>query len=749
MFKLKQLILASALLSASFGAFAALYYVSPSGNDNTGAKDDELKPYKTPGKVAKLVAPGDTVYLKNGTYDPFKLTISGTSESTRITWKAYPGHTPEVKFKTGGQWTTIAVVASYQTIDGLTVTGNNDNVTLGEAEADYNKSVSTFFLTNPVTGVADINPATGKAVTVDTPNPTYVDKYYGSDAFNNSGIGIDNYLEDHKTLKTTRAHHLIVQNSTVRKFGCNGIVAQPGDYVVIRNNRIYENAWYSRYGCSGLSIYSINEDPNDTYTGYRNIITGNKIWNNRGKVRWLEVGKYSDGNGFILDIGQLDTAGQSFKGSTLVANNLVVNNGGSGIHALRQQRIDIFNNTAYKNGAMVNYADIYASQSEDVRLFNNIVYSRPQADKAKFNNSGQNKNVKYNYNIYYDATTSTPTIAEGTKGANDLIVDPQFVNPGLDPLTADFSLKPTSPAINSGSYIAGVTPEVDIDGVTRITTAIDRGAYEAGKPFINSASTALGTVNVDLTYQIVATNAPTAYAATGLPAGLSINTATGIISGKPTAAGTFSVTASATNAAGTTSATITFTISNLPTGWDVSTTTSVGGKVESVNHTNGKWTVAARTNRVNGNSDSYAALWQSALVNGDVTIRAKVIDNSDDSTFSAAGVTLRETEGVGSIHVSTLVSPQKGVTYVRRTATDGKSIITAGPNFSKDVYVELKRVGNVITSSASTDGGATWTLVRRETVVLKNPIRVGLMTTSSGVGNLNTATFDNVTVIKP
>jgi Putative Ig domain len=749
MLNLKSLTIAAVLLSATLGASAANFYVSPSGSDTTGAKNDELKPYKTPGKVATLVAPGDTVYLMNGTYSPFTLSISGTSEATRITWKAYPGHTPEIKY-TSGKWSTIAVNASYQTIDGLTLTGNNDNVTLAQAEADLNKSIPMLYVSNPKkANQPDINPSTGLAVTADMPNPTYVDKYYGDAAFNNSGVAIDNYESDHKTLKTTRAHHLIVQNSTLRKYGCAGIAAQPVDYIIIRNNRIYDNAWYSRYGCSGATFFTINENPNDTNTGYRNIVSGNVMWNNRGKVWWLEVQKYSDGNGFILDVMKKDTANQDYKGRTLISNNLVVNNGGSGIHAFKQNRADIVNNTAYMNGDKVGYSDVYASESEDIKIFNNIVYSRPKAEGGKFNNNYLNKQVIYDYNVYFDPTTTTPTIASGTKNTNDLIINPQFVNPGLNPLTADFSLKSNSPAINSGSYIAGVTPEVDIDGVARITTAIDRGAYEAGKPFINSASTALGAVNVDLTYQIIATNAPTAYAATGLPAGLSINTTTGIISGKPTAAGTFSVSASATNTAGTTSATIAFTISNLPTGWDVSTTTSVGGKVESVNHTNGKWTVAARTNRVNGNSDSYAALWQSALVNGDVTIRAKVIDNSDDSTFSAAGVTLRESEGVGAIHVSTLVSPQKGVTYVRRTATDGKSIITAGPNFSKDVYVEIKRLGNVITSSASTDGGATWTLVRRETVVLKNPIRIGLISTSSGVSKLNTATFDNVTIIKP
>src|SRR5207248_3462033 len=65
---------------------------------------------------------------------------------------------------------------------------------------------------------------------------------------------------------------------------------------------------------------------------------------------------------------------------------------------------------------------------------------------------------------------------------------------------------------------------------------------------------------VAFSYQITATNNPTSYSATGLPAGLTVNTTTGLISGTPTTAGTYTVTISATNSGGTGSATLTLTI---------------------------------------------------------------------------------------------------------------------------------------------------------------------------------------------
>src|SRR5258707_9275892 len=72
-----------------------------------------------------------------------------------------------------------------------------------------------------------------------------------------------------------------------------------------------------------------------------------------------------------------------------------------------------------------------------------------------------------------------------------------------------------------------------------------------GAPVITSGTTASGTVGSAFSYQITATNTPTSYGATGLAAGLAVNTSTGLISGTPTAAGTATVNLSATNGGGT------------------------------------------------------------------------------------------------------------------------------------------------------------------------------------------------------
>ena len=85
-------------------------------------------------------------------------------------------------------------------------------------------------------------------------------------------------------------------------------------------------------------------------------------------------------------------------------------------------------------------------------------------------------------------------------------------------------------------------------------------ALAAAKPKITSATTRSGNAGVADSYQITADQVITTWGAAGLPPGLTVNTATWLISGNPTTPGTYSVALSATNANGTGTATLTWTI---------------------------------------------------------------------------------------------------------------------------------------------------------------------------------------------
>ena len=90
--------------------------------------------------------------------------------------------------------------------------------------------------------------------------------------------------------------------------------------------------------------------------------------------------------------------------------------------------------------------------------------------------------------------------------------------------------------------------------------------YRPAAPVIISALTRTATVGTAISnYTITASNSPTSYNASNLPAGLSVSTSTGVISGTPATAGSVSTTISATNAGGSGSATLVFTIGSAPT----------------------------------------------------------------------------------------------------------------------------------------------------------------------------------------
>ena len=127
---------------------------------------------------------------------------------------------------------------------------------------------------------------------------------------------------------------------------------------------------------------------------------------------------------------------------------------------------------------------------------------------------------------------------------------------------------PAGLTVNTATGLISGTP------TTAATTAVTVGAINGGgtgtkaltitvtvaAPVVSSAATASGKIGTAFSYQITATGGATSYSATGLPAGLTINTATGLISGTPTTAATTAVTVGASNAGGTGSKALTITV---------------------------------------------------------------------------------------------------------------------------------------------------------------------------------------------
>jgi hypothetical protein len=93
-------------------------------------------------------------------------------------------------------------------------------------------------------------------------------------------------------------------------------------------------------------------------------------------------------------------------------------------------------------------------------------------------------------------------------------------------------------------------------------------------PVITSATTATAILNQSFTYQVTATNAPTSYSFSNVPAGLVSSTSTGLISGTATATGSSSIGITVTNAGGSGATTLVLTVETPYQAWQNSVFTS-------------------------------------------------------------------------------------------------------------------------------------------------------------------------------
>ena len=163
---------------------------------------------------------------------------------------------------------------------------------------------------------------------------------------------------------------------------------------------------------------------------------------------------------------------------------------------------------------------------------------------------------------------------------------------------------PSTATLKAMAYKTGYNNSTVTSGTYTITIP---------KPVISSPDTADTQTGASFTYQIIASNSPTSYSATGLPPGLSVNTATGLISGTPTRPGVYAVTIGATNGGGITTSILTLTIlATLPYTTDFET--ADGYTLGSLNNQLG-WSVTQGAAQVTA-TDHFSGIQSAQLAAG-------------------------------------------------------------------------------------------------------------------------------------
>jgi hypothetical protein len=181
--------------------------------------------------------------------------------------------------------------------------------------------------------------------------------------------------------------------------------------------------------------------------------------------------------------------------------------------------------------------------------------------------------------------------------------------------------------------------------------------------------------------------------------------------------------------------------SNLPSPWadrDIGSVPIAG----SAHDNSGTFTLIGSGADIWGTSDAFHFVYHTLAGNG--SIQARVASVLEASTWSKAGVMIRESLAANSKHALMLVSAAKGVALQWRPSTGGSTLNVTGSTAAPPRWVRLVRNGTTITGYESADG-ATWQVVGSETISMASTVYVGLAVTSHNTSAATTAIVTNVT----
>jgi len=481
---------------------ANFYYVSTSGNDsNPGTL---ALPFRTIQKGVSVLTPGDTLFVRGGTYlETISIGVSGSSTAP-ITISSFPGETPIIDGNNtlpGYIYSPlVSMHGSYLIFDGFEV----KNSTGRGIQTDGSDNI---IKNNNVHYIQDIG-------------------IYSAGSYNT--------IENNKVWRAVDSNY--THGGTWPGALAFGSVNSPNDspYVIVRNNEVYQNS-----GEGILCLYTDN-----------GIIEGNIVRDNWAEDIYLDTCSYTT---IRNNLTYYTTDKQFWRGTNSPQGGIVLSNEGRQTYPIGHDR-KIYNNISVNAGSGISFWTGYASGSaliNDTIAFNTIVNNYSYGTGINVD-SGPHQNTVIEDNLILvnlGTPLNSPSRAGLTfssnlwsknpvfLGSGDVVGNPLLSNPtqsvdvSIDP--SWYQLTESSPAI--GKALALPDVQTDYFGTPR-DSAPDMGADEfqsSVQPTVTQTSTLIAPTPTKTTNPITATTTtipPGQLAkispvnnATGVPTSLSLN----------------------------------------------------------------------------------------------------------------------------------------------------------------------------------------------------------------------------------
>lgn len=342
-------------------AWSSTYYVSTSGKDsNSGTSTSQ--PFRTIAKGVKPLRPGDTLYIRGGTWteriDLMTSNISGTSGGY-IKIAGYPGEQVTIRYAdVAGGYGPIKArgTRGYLIFENLILDGINMPSKTGWLIRDGNHH---FILRN--IEIKNFK-STGLGINANDIQVINCKIHDNISTVNQAGYR-------HYGIYFSRGSNGLIQGNQIYRNDGGGVQVYPGPVsnLVIRNNSIYSNNTMTSSPVGGIILQGTSSSSISSTKVYNNLVYRNGSASDAGPASGIHIGDYSSG--------------------TKVWNNTVYGNKNWGVVVGNKASSTVIQNTiSYANG----YKNYY-SYSSGTTYANNVTadpkFVNPSANNFQLQSS--------------------------------------------------------------------------------------------------------------------------------------------------------------------------------------------------------------------------------------------------------------------------------------------------------------------------------------------------------------------------